>query len=39
MIHFGFLFICLSGLLSNAFSRIVSFCVSNAAQLFITLLY
>ena len=39
MIHFGFLFICLSGMLNQAFSRIVGFLVSNTAQLFITLLY
>ena len=39
MIHFGFLFVCLSGVLSTAFSRVCNFCVSGAAQLFINLLY
>ena len=39
MIHFGFLFVCLSGVLSTAFSRVCNFCVSGAARLFINLLY
>ncbi len=39
MIHFGFLFICLSGVLSTAFSRVCNFCVSGTARLFFNLLY
>ena len=39
MIHFGFLFICLSGLLSNAFSRVCSFCINGVANAFFHLLY
>lgn len=39
MIHFAFLFICLSGVLSTAFSRICSFCISGVGGMFIQLLY
>lgn len=38
MIHFGFLFVCLSGVLSNAFSRICSVLMVNTANLFSDLL-
>ncbi len=39
MIHFAFLFICLSGMLSNTFSRICSFCINGMMQVFVRLLY
>ena len=35
IIHFGFLFICLSGMLSNTFSRIIEFCIKNTVLLFL----
>ncbi len=39
MIHFAFLFICLSGVLSTAFSRICSFCINGVAKMFIQMQY
>jgi len=38
IIHFGFLFICLSGVLSNAMSRICGFLMLNTANLFANIL-
>ncbi len=38
MIHYGFLFVCLSGVLSNTFSRICNFCMVNMANVFASLL-
>ena len=34
IIHFGFLFICLSGVLSNTFSKVCNFCMLNVANMF-----
>ncbi|MBR2823278.1 MAG: site-2 protease family protein [Clostridia bacterium] len=39
MIHFVFLFVCLSGILSNTFSQVCSFCMNGVAQLFFRMLY
>ena len=38
IIHYGFLFVCLSGLLSQTFSRICNFCMVHMANLFASLL-
>ena len=38
LIHYGFLFLCLSGVLSNAFSRICNFFMVQAANLFSSLI-
>ena len=39
MIHFGFLIVCVSGVLSNAFSRVCSVIISAAMNLFIQILF
>ena len=39
IIHFTFLFVCLSGVLSSTFSRICSFCMNGVAGLFFRMLY
>lgn len=39
IIHFGFLFVCLSGILSTAFSRVCNFCLQNVLRFFMDLLY
>lgn len=39
MIHFAFLFLCLSGVLSTAFSRVCSFFMQNAAAMFAKILF
>ena len=38
MIHYGFLFVCLSGVLSTAFSRVCSFFINGAINLFVRIL-
>ena len=39
MIRFAFLFVCMSGVLSSAFSRVCSSCMNGAANLFCSMLY
>ena len=39
MIRFTFLFVCMSGVLSSAFSRVCSFCMNGVASLFFRMLY
>ena len=39
IIHFVFLFICLSGVLNNALSTVINFCYRNVISLFINWLY
>ena len=39
MIRFAFLFVCMSGVLSSAFSRVCSFCMNGVANLFFRMLY
>lgn len=39
IIHFAFLFICLSGVLSNAFSTVANFCFTHVAGLFMNILF
>ncbi len=39
IIHFGFLFLCLSGLLSNAFSRVINSIYGVVVQLFFNMLF
>lgn len=39
IIHYAFLFICLSGVLSSVFSTVCNFCYRNVAMLFFNLLY
>ena len=38
MIHFGFLFVCLSGVLSTAFSRVCGFFINGAIGMFVRIL-
>ena len=39
IIQFGFLFICLTGLLNNALSTVINFCFRNVFNLFVNILY
>ncbi len=39
IIHYGFLFICLSGVLSSTFSRVCSFFMNETVQMFANILY